>query len=495
MLCRRTRAYGHSMEHPALLYRFRRTEALIGEYKELERQEIYFSSPDELNDPVEGFKDMFWLGDEIIWKNFLKHYLLCLENVCETFLIDGENFLISPAIIPVLKTANDFPTEAYKKLYKDICDLFFKNAIAEKWPAILASRTTPVRQNELYAYLKSIHIHALNSIFTVYENFNLMPRRPDDDPLRRFEIKDVIGLSVNWANSKAENQDTEDAIERIFAEMKHKLSEDDLITLYNRPLNAIVQKNRRMLYGTFPEAYLKCLERLVHPEWYTATFTTSCNNPSMWGHYGDEHKGVCLIFKAGQIDTNPHLRLYGINGIGGAKNNLQPSYGYSDRQFYKIKYAEKYPEIDFFRSLGALPMPALNTGWYANEFKNRSTCADAIYDDEEIWRKNYWDVFYETITTKVKDWAYEDEYRLIYAPMIMDFRDKPARKMKYQWSDLEGIVFGIRTPEDTKTKIISIVDEKCISEKIKDFNFYQAIYSKKDGKIDTVKVPISFQVD
>jgi hypothetical protein len=31
----------------------------------------------ELNDPLEGFKDLFWKGDVIVWKNLLRHYLLC----------------------------------------------------------------------------------------------------------------------------------------------------------------------------------------------------------------------------------------------------------------------------------------------------------------------------------------------------------------------------------------------------------------------------------
>ena len=51
---------------PEFLYRFRSAKSLLGEYQELEQQEIYFAEPNELNDPVEGFKDMFWQGDEII---------------------------------------------------------------------------------------------------------------------------------------------------------------------------------------------------------------------------------------------------------------------------------------------------------------------------------------------------------------------------------------------------------------------------------------------
>ena len=122
------------------LYRFRRTEQLLGKHKELERQEIYFPSPEELNDPVEGFNDMFWVGDEIVWKHLIKHYLLCLESICETFLIDGDNFLIAPVNIPVFKTASDFPTPAYQGLYQEICELFFKNELAARTISIGTSR-------------------------------------------------------------------------------------------------------------------------------------------------------------------------------------------------------------------------------------------------------------------------------------------------------------------------------------------------------------------
>ena len=65
-------------------YRFRPTDALLDKRKELENQEIYFAPPEDLNDPMEGFKDLFWRGDEIVWRNFLKHYLLCLEGTPET---------------------------------------------------------------------------------------------------------------------------------------------------------------------------------------------------------------------------------------------------------------------------------------------------------------------------------------------------------------------------------------------------------------------------
>jgi hypothetical protein len=456
------------------LYRFRRTEQLLGKHKELEGQEIYFPSPDELNDPVEGFKDMFWLGDEIVWKNLIKHYLLCLESTCRTFLIDGENFLIAPANIPVFETASDLPTPAFEGLYQEICELFFKNALAARWSQALASRAGPIRQNELYAYLSSMHIYALNTIFTVYENHEFMPRRPDDDPFRRFEIRDLIGESVKWANSKeAERPDVEDGTERLHATTRHLSAQANLIAMYNAPTETIAQKNRRMLFGRFPEEYLKSLERLVHPPWYTATFTGNFNNPSIWGHYGDGHKGICLKFRASTTNGEPHLKLDGI-----------------DYQFYRIKYARKYPEINFFRSLGVPPFPAVIKAWYFDEHKNKSSCLDA-YDDEDAWRKSYWDTFHEGITTRLEDWRYEDEYRLIHTPG-KTVTEKSKRKLKYQFSDLEGIVFGIRTPEDDKSEIIRIIEEKYRSENRTDFKFYQAFYSRKDAHVDAAEMLLKF---
>jgi hypothetical protein len=65
-------------------FRFRSTKYLLGDkYRELEKQETYFCPLDDLNDPTEGFKDLFW-RDEIVWRNLLKHYLLCLMK---SFLI------------------------------------------------------------------------------------------------------------------------------------------------------------------------------------------------------------------------------------------------------------------------------------------------------------------------------------------------------------------------------------------------------------------------
>ena len=64
----------------AEFFRFRSIDALLDKYHELEKQTIYFASPEELNDPMEGFRDIVWRGDKIVWINLLRHYASYLNH-------------------------------------------------------------------------------------------------------------------------------------------------------------------------------------------------------------------------------------------------------------------------------------------------------------------------------------------------------------------------------------------------------------------------------
>ena len=64
----------------AEFYRFRSIDSLLGKHREFEEQTIYFANPEELNDPMEGLRDIVWNGDKIVWTNFFKHYVFCLNR-------------------------------------------------------------------------------------------------------------------------------------------------------------------------------------------------------------------------------------------------------------------------------------------------------------------------------------------------------------------------------------------------------------------------------
>ena len=94
------------------MYRFRSIQKLF-DFKELENQEIYFSSPKELNDPAEGYFEIYWDGDIILWKNFFSHYLYCYYEV---ILLDKMGVNLSEESIPYSKTFKNIVTaQALKK--------------------------------------------------------------------------------------------------------------------------------------------------------------------------------------------------------------------------------------------------------------------------------------------------------------------------------------------------------------------------------------------
>ena len=95
------------------LYRFRSINYLLGKYNELENQSIYFASPEKLNDPLEGLRNIFWQGDQIVWRNFFKQYIYCLlrttihQKICGDLITRDKLELF----IPVEKRRDKFTKE------------------------------------------------------------------------------------------------------------------------------------------------------------------------------------------------------------------------------------------------------------------------------------------------------------------------------------------------------------------------------------------------
>jgi hypothetical protein len=158
----------------------------------------------------------------------------------------------------------------------------------------------------------------------------------------------------------------------------------------------------------------------------------------------------------------------------------EPIRSFHPRSFYKVNYSESYPEIDFFNSLGRLPIPVLNAVWFTDAGGERSSCHSARSLDTDAWRQKYWEAFQSGAICKTSEWAHEQEYRLLLWSSLADLKDKPSRKLQYRFSDLSGIIFGAKTATEDKLKIMKIVEDKCRAEKRTDFEFHQAQYSRKD---------------
>jgi hypothetical protein len=467
---------------PDYLYRFRSLKRLLDD-SELINQEIYFALPSTFNDPIEGYLDIFWFGDQIPWINLFKHYLLCLELTSFQIIINGEKLDIED--VPVFATLDKLPTDIYKEKVQKIFSDFFKNENIKKLIENLGTKTTKIKADELIFYLKCVHPYALSVIASNSGGVGLSIG--DENAMGK--IKDLLGNLESFFQSGEKSPQSSEIGFGISKSVDEQLT---IINFYNNR-SVIEKKNRSFILFEFHRRYVESLASLVYPPWYAACFTENIENASLWGYYGERHEGICLKFKTTKLtDQMIGIPLIGIQGISAekGKSEIKKIMGTLNFEFKKVIYDEKCPEIDFFRSLGNITMPVFDKYWYSDGNKNFSPYLKDVFTDYEQWHKNHWKAFNESKTRKLREWEHETEWRLFFASSAIDHSKAEDRLLKYNFSDLQGIVFGIKTPLNAKLRILEIIEKKCDENKSYDFKFFQSYYSHADGKIKIIELPL-----
>ncbi len=467
------------------VYRFRSMEYLLGDkYQELERKTIYFASPDQLNDPMEGFRDIVWSGDKIVWTNFFKHYVYCLHATYLRLRITGDSAELHGINIPIQGEWNYLLSPNGHRLFNDVWDRFLSLPYIRKIIEALSNSNRKIRYTELRYYLQMIHTFFLPEMIEIYIKHHLTPE--SERPVLPEELSvPVIFKSILTSIKLFDETRTEEEINVVLQQIAmiqygSRLGRQKITQQYKHliPTKAY-WNNHCLVFDDFPMVYLKEIEKLLWPEWYTACFTKYYHNSSVWGHYADSHKGVCLIFESNDLE------LY--DGAGSSVRKIPLS---------EIKYVDKPAEVDFFTSISRLTVKDVKD-WYTDEEGNTSECGSHIpregdMDSDEMvdWRNRQWAAFYRDITVKTEDWKYEEEYRLVLEDGLSEFKEGESRALKYDFSSLKGIIFGIKTSDDHRLKIIEIIQKKCEEYSRTDFRFYQAKYSPEDGGIRKYEIPL-----
>lgn len=428
---------------------------------ELENSEIYFSPFKDLNDPMEGFKDVYFQGDVIIWKNFFRNYIINLLLSFTTSMLN-ENGQVDIII-------NQEPTlfSIHSKLWSTFI----------KIPTIVNLvdniQNECIRRDELLMYLVICHEIAFELVVESMKEKGLLkndfPSRPDKHTKDIYNLTwDEIFLLRNQNDKTKMNE-----LGRTLLSFK----EDMLLFNY---FNEIF----RSLFIDYPKLYLQKLESLMYPEFYTASFTDNCNNSSMWGNYAKSHSGICLEFKP----ENSALPIYTCVGHDSTTGKI---YDWTSRKLEPIIYDNILTPFNFFENIGFIPTYSFNHLWCFDPETHESTSCKVI--NEENW-KDYFNRGLSVVNKKTKDWAFEREYRLTINSLHQNLQDKSDRILKYQFNSLSGIIFGINTWERDKRMIIDIILKKCLSENrdLNDIKFYQAYYNNLTGSID--KRPIYIPV-
>ena len=448
----------------------------------MENQSIYFASPEKLNDPLEGLRNIFWQGDQIVWRNFFKQYIYCLlrttihQKICGDLITRDKLELFIPVEErrdKFTKETSQSPSTNFNDLLSDIYNRIFVKNELDRLIIELGNINRKVRTDEMLHYLQIMH-----SVISYQIHSALVVRgivQENQSPFNKMEPKSQVNSLVNLIQSNDDN------LEKLF-EAGNKILNDHILEKISTILSTSQKTTEEyqlsskvvLLLIDFPLSFLNQLvDRLVYPRWYAACFTRECDNSSIWGHYADGHKGVCLIFEANESadGTEPTITLNQLSGF----TDKGEVYSDDPMQIHDINYAANDGEIDFFRSIGWLPRPTLEEFWYCDEEGQFSECGLHLQNNNVgAWRTDYWKKFYRDISIKSKDWKYEKESRLILYSLLFELSDKERRTLTYNFNSLKGIIFGIRTSNTDKLKIIETIRKKCQKNNRRNFEFFQA---------------------
>ena len=465
------------------LYRFRTMDNLLGKYQELEKQAIYFASPEELNDPMEGIGNIVWSGDKIVWTNFIKHYVYCLVVCYFLYTLTWRSDEFDANKIPIPDRWDLPPNPYINQLFNDIWHHFLN------LPAILSiiQALDDIDCEIGYRGIEQL-LFAIQSIFIkehpeLYFQHGIIPESEMQQRIERFlSAQEWADLIPGFLQDIADFDGGE--MEWIIGSIRYSNRLNNLMNLLNssaQPSEKVLLKNSLLMMEDFSKIYLTKVERLLWPDWYTACFMKKYQNSSVWSHYGDQHRGACLIFETEKIGSSDGLALH-----QATDNKVKKM------AFYEISYQSKPSKIDFFRSIRRGRFKDIMKLWYTDEDGNQSECAPHIShgDDERAWKKRLTDTFYCGITMKTTDWAYEEEYRLILADMSGEYSIVESRTFTYDFKSLRGIIFGFKASDEDKLRIIEIIREKCKRCERTDFKFYQAYYFPMTGEIGKFEIPI-----
>ena len=469
------------------LYRFRTADRLRGkdatETKEavpgeLEKLEIYFAPPEQLNDPLEGYKEIYWAGDEIVWANFFRHYLLILAL---------RSWEIDDAVMSGVPLPNELPIGQYPAnlrgvylfAFQEMDYLLQSSEIFQGYIKALSKAERKHYKPQLLLYLSSLHTRFLTIVLSVSYKYELTGAHHPENP------GDPLGDS-DFHLKIISNIEADDGQHRDFESYRQIAVTTSAFSIKAAHVWINDHYGVYDLITAFAPRYLDQIDQLMHPKWYVACFMKECNNSAIWGSYGDNHKGICLKYRVSGEDQALSLEMNKPIGLG----HSGIIYGFQNMQFKEVFYDREHSEIDFFRSLGNVPNEALGGFWYNDGQGNLSTTSEWYKTDSSDLRERHWNNLDFALTSKLPQWESEKEYRLVLNSG-MDITDKKHRVLKYRFSSLEGVIFGIKTPLEYKLKAIRIIKAHCEREGREEFQFYQAYYDPETKSIQHGLLPVS----
>lgn len=451
------------------LFRYRSIKRAIDEIRD---GELYFSPREQLNDPIEGYVHVYWQGDREAWEGLFRNYVCSMSIALDYYILKADEDIILHKTIVDLSRFEKLPIG---KHLQELGDRFLAEDEIKQLVDLYGNRQEKVYEKELKMLLHFVHTKAL--ILCIQQS--LKARTIPEDlgnrllsiirkPEKVFPI-DELKNKISEEQRKALIETIADLFEDVQELHYVKLGADNDSFLYrnsngekgNELTEARQRRNWMAITVDFPGIYTEQLKEMIYPDSYVVCFSGNNSDSSMWGKYADNHTGVCLVY---ETDDANHMNLI-------AKDHSL------HLEVKAVRYGGVVVERNFYESLGRLT--ALQNKIWLSGSGGISKCYTGLFEDK--WREKYWDAFETKSYRKLEAWKHEDEYRIVINSLFHDYHEKENRLLKYDRTILKGIIFGIKTSEFDKMRLVKVIQDNFLEHS--EFTFYQAEYSGESSKI------------
>lgn len=455
------------------LYHYRGIESAISE---IENHSFRMAAKAELNDPLEEYVSVYWCGDDAAYEGLLRNYICSLYNILSAFFVDpGINIVKEYPWLVALPDIHYLDNAPQGTHMHNVADRFLGRT---EISAVVRYLSQYDKEQESYkrcnreTLLFGLHLLqgiAYKDCIDEMKNAGLLK---NDYPDLYIDVSE----SIKALQAITENYDArkEAALTIAFNRLKDETFENIVIRLrneHNGKNNLNSMENMLNIRADFPRIYVDRLREIIYPKSYVTCFSSEYNISSMWGNYADRHKGVCLIY---ETSSNNHINL---GRLEDEQKKKEQTVNRESAMLLKVDYGGEVVNRNFFESLGRLTHSQVNV-WLTGKNSNRSSCFHP--NDFNKWRNKYWNDLNKICCTKMPSWSYEKEYRI----MVNDFMyevDGDICYCGYEKSQLDGVIFGLKTSLDDKIRLMEAV--KNTFGNINDINWYQIEYDDRKREL------------
>lgn len=445
------------------LYHYRSIKSAIREIRDCS---FAFCGVSKLNDPLEGYVDIYWQGDRPAWEGLFRNYICGLYMSLTMYRLAANENQIAKSAMPVdIHGWDNLPIGQH---IMSITKSFLEDPMVSAIISCLSSQNIQVFKEQLSFLLVVVHESAF---YICVENMqrNGMIGTDEYTLTKPIEYPKELIDAIKLISERPEM--SSEFFELI--EAFNILTHDYFNTLLMKNVGDTQRMNWGMIKLDFPAIYLNQAPNMLYPRGFVVCFSSVPNNSAMWGNYADHYKGVCLEYETGENNT---LKI----DSGIASNSNGVNLGYRDMTLHRVNYHEARVKRNFFTSLGGLQMSQIRS-WLVSDNGEASRLLNE-YNDES-WRKRYWDENFKAYHTKMSDWEYEKEYRLYVSNASYDGgrEGKDYISLKYAPDSLTGVIWGIETSLDDKAKVIDAIQSA--GRDLSTLHFYQSEYKASKNEI------------